>query len=84
VAVEAILGNIQLAAHEPLGVRRLPVEDLFKGLSPHQLLAGLSRPEFFWGVDRLGVEPFVRRITPKISLGFELGRRPEFPVFPGY
>jgi hypothetical protein len=48
------------------------------------MFLGLLVPEFFWGVDRLGVEPFVSGITPKISLGFELGRRPEFPVLPGY
>jgi hypothetical protein len=48
------------------------------------MFLGLTVPEFFWGVDRLCVQPFVSRVTPKISLGFELGRRPEFPVFPGY
>ena len=84
VAVEAIFGDVEFAADEPLRVGRLPIEDFFEGLAPDELLRGLSAPEFFWGVDRLRVEPFVSGLTPKIRLGFELGRRPEFPVFPGY
>ena len=84
VAVHAVVGDVELAAHEPLGVGCLPLKHLFEGLAPDELLVCLPGPEFFWGVDRLGVESFVSGITPKISLGFELGRRPEFPGFPGH
>jgi hypothetical protein len=63
---------------------RLPIEDLLVWLPPDDMFLGLLVPELFWGVDRLRIEPFVSRLTPKVGLGFELGRRPEFPVFPGY
>ena len=84
VSIDAILRDIQLPADEPFRVRGLPIQDLFVGLAPNDVFLRLPIPELFWGVDRLGVEPFVSGIAPKISLGFELGRRPEFPGFPGY
>jgi hypothetical protein len=77
VAVEAVLGNVQFAADEPFRVWRLPIEDFFEGLAPNEVLLGLPVPEFFWAIDRFIIEPFVSGITPKIGLGFELGRRPE-------
>ncbi len=82
--IDAILGDVQFASHEPFGERRLPLQHLAVRLTPDQMFLRLLVPEFLWGVDRLVVEPFVSRITPKISLGFELGRRPEFPGLPGY
>jgi len=82
--VDAVFGDIEFPADEPLGEGSLPFEDLAVRLAPDQMFLRLAVPEFLWGVDRLAVEPFVGRITPKIGLGFELGRRPEFPGFPGY
>ena len=77
VAVEAVFGNVEFAADEPLRVRWLPIEDFLEWLAPDELLGGLSAPEFFWGVDRLRVQPLIGGIAPKICLGFELGRGPE-------
>ncbi len=48
VAVEAVGADVELAADEPLRVRRLPVEDLRPGLHPLEL-GGERRPE------RLGI-----------------------------
>jgi hypothetical protein len=42
VAIEAVFGNVQFSADEPLGVRRLPVQNLLERLLPEQLLAGQS------------------------------------------
>ena len=77
VTVEAVFGNVEFAADEPLRVRWLPIEDFLEWLAPDELLAGLSAPEFFWGVDRLRIQPLIGGIAPKVCLGFELGRGPE-------
>ena len=83
VAVEAVFGDVELAAGEPLRVRRVPFQRLFERLAPDEMLLGLTGPELFWAIDRLGVELLVQSLAPKICLGFELGRRPELPGFPG-
>jgi len=77
VTVDAIFGHVEFTADKPLRVGGLPIEDFLEGFSPDKLLFGLSTPEFFWAIDRFIIEPFVSGFTPKISLGFELGRRPE-------
>ena len=46
VPVEAVGGDVELAAHEPLGVRRCPVEHPVPRSDPLQR-AGLLRPEAF-------------------------------------
>src|SRR5206468_12409460 len=38
VTVEAVLGDVELAAKEPLGVWRLPLEHLVERLPPEELL----------------------------------------------
>ena len=38
--IDAVIANIQLAADEPFGERRIPVKRLFKALEPVQLLLG--------------------------------------------
>jgi hypothetical protein len=73
VAVEAIFGDIQLAAHKPLGMRGFPLENLPEGLAPDDMLFGLFGPKFVWSVDRLGVEPTVNREAAKVCLALELG-----------
>jgi hypothetical protein len=77
MTIEAVLRDVKLPPHEPFGVRRLPFQGLPKPLSPDDMLLCLPLPEFLWGVDRLRIESFVSPITPKIGLGFELGRRPD-------
>src|SRR2546421_4845413 len=41
VAIETVVGDVELAADEPLGVRRLPVERLLPRLEPGELLRAL-------------------------------------------
>jgi hypothetical protein len=77
MAIQAIFRDVQFAADKPFRVRRLPIEDLLIRFPPDELFLRLPVPEFFWAIDRLIIEPFVSGITPKIGLGFELGRRPE-------
>src|SRR5439155_318245 len=59
VTTEAGVGDVELAAHEPLGVRRLPVERLLPRLEPGELLrALLPEPHGIPGrlaVDRLAL-----------------------------
>jgi hypothetical protein len=64
-------------------MRQLPIEDLLESPPPGEEFPGLPAPKFLWGVDRFGVEPLIGGFAPKIGLGFELGRRPEYPVLPG-
>ncbi len=42
VAIQAILRDVDLAADEPLGERRLPLEDLRPLLDPHQFLGSIG------------------------------------------
>ena len=45
VAVDAVVGDVQLAADVPLGVRRLPLVELREVLEPRHALARLGLPE---------------------------------------
>ena len=47
VAVEAVVGDVELAADEPLGVGELPVADRLPLLRPVEQLGGLLGPEPF-------------------------------------
>src|SRR2546421_1172076 len=55
VAIETVVGDVELAAHEPLGVWRLPVERLLPRLEPGELLRALL-PEPYGIPGRLAVE----------------------------
>jgi hypothetical protein len=44
VPIDAVVGDVELTADEPLGERRLPVERLFEGRVPGQPLARQPRP----------------------------------------
>ena len=59
VPVQAVVGHVQLAADEPLGVRRLPLERLLPGREPVQLaralLPELHRVPRGLGIDRLAI-----------------------------
>ena len=72
VAVEAVLGDVQLAAGEPLRVGCVPLEDLLERLAPYEQLFGLALPEFFWGVDRFVIQLLISGITPKVCLALKL------------
>src|SRR5262249_19256846 len=58
MTIDAIVGSVQLAAEEPLGERKLPVEYLVEGLEPHQLARALA-PEAFRILMGALVERFV-------------------------
>src|SRR5207302_7400252 len=70
VPVEAVLRDVQLAAEEPLRVRRLPLEDLAEGLTPLQRLRLLC-PEPL----EVAVGPLVDLGVADVGLRRELGRR---------
>ena len=77
VPVDAVVGCVELAAHEPLGERRVrPVQHGVPGLEPVQL-AGEPGPE------RFGVPAgfFVHARVGDVGVGRELGRRRIRPVF---
>ena len=54
MSVQAIFGNVELSAHEPLCEGRFPVEDLFPGSPPDQF-AGFAGPESVGVLDRLPI-----------------------------
>ncbi len=56
VTVEAVVGDVQLAADEPFRVRELPVENGVPRLRPGQQIAGLACPETLVVLGRLVVE----------------------------
>src|SRR4029077_17710501 len=66
VPVEAVVGDVQLAAEEPLRVRELPVEQLRERLEPDDTFARFAFPE---RIERLVVD-----LRLGIRLRGELGR----------
>ena len=60
VAVHAVFTDVELAAVEPLGIRRLPIEHLGPRLLPNQFLR-LARPEYRRLLDGFLVKALVRR-----------------------
>jgi len=74
VAVDAVVGDVELAADVPLRVRELPLEELVEVLEPRDALPALRFPELLEValVDirlrvRLGREVLGRRITPLLE-----------------
>src|SRR5207302_7558263 len=67
VAVDAVVGDVQLAAEIPLRVRKLPLEQLRERLEPGHPLAALALPEL---LERKLVD-----VRLRVGLGGELGRR---------
>src|SRR2546423_9898518 len=45
VTVDAVVTNVQLSAEEPLGIGKLPFEDLLEGLDPRDALLPLLPPK---------------------------------------
>ena len=58
MAVEAVVGKIELAADKPLGPGMVPLQDLVPLLEPVQFVRD-SAPEFFRLLDRLAVDALV-------------------------
>ena len=79
VAVEAVVGDVELAADEPLGVRQVPLADGVPLGVPVEQLARLLGPEPLVVLGRLVVHPRAR--DEGVALG-RLGRR-EGPVLGG-
>ncbi len=65
MAIQAVVGCVQLPADEPLGVRRVPLEDLIPLAEPVELLCPL-RPEGF---------PVRRRLLVGLAIGDQSGLR---------
>jgi len=64
MAVDAVVGDVQLAAQKELGERRLPLVELVEGLEPGDPLR-LFGPE--------AVEVAVVDVSPRVGPGAELG-----------
>ena len=58
VAIEAVVGEINLTADEPLGPGHVPLQNLVPLLEPVEFFGGTG-PEFFRLLDRLFVESFI-------------------------
>ncbi len=78
VTVEAVLGEVELTAEEPLRVRRLPLEDLVERLSPEELFR-LLRPEPL----EVTLRALVDTGVVGVRLGGEVGGRREPAVLLG-
>src|SRR5580704_1543510 len=76
VAVEAVIGEIDLAADEPLRPREIPVENFVPLFEPMQL-AGDAAPEFVGFGDRFLVEVFVFLAALNMGTAAEFGGRLE-------
>ncbi len=77
VAVDAVLGDVQLAADKPPRVGGLPVQYPLKRFAPEQVLLRLPAPKIFRGGDRFAVETIVLAALGKIGLSLEAGGRVE-------
>jgi hypothetical protein len=77
--VEAVGGDVELAADEPLGEGFLPLEDLLEGPLPDQLGLRLARPEAVGLADGLGPKLLVGGHGAHVGGGGELLRGLEHP-----
>src|SRR5216684_5149511 len=76
VAVEAVVGEIDLASDKPLGPRAIPFENFVPLLEPMQF-AGDAAPELIGIVDRFLVEPLIFGEALDVSVLTEFGGRLE-------
>jgi hypothetical protein len=86
VPVQAVVGDVELAAHEPLRVRHLPLEPFLPGLEPVEL-TGPALPEAYRVLRRLLVDsgaldvrllrelPGGRELPPLLEQGLDRGGR---------
>lgn len=59
MAVQAVLGDIELTADEPLCMGSFPVQNSFVGFSPHNVFFGPKVPETLRVLNRLIVQSVV-------------------------
>ena len=74
MAVEAVVGEIDLASDEPFGPREIPLEDVVPFFEPVQF-AGDAAPEFVGLVHRFFVEALVFLDALDVSVLAEFWRR---------
>ena len=80
VAVDAVVAEIELAAHEPLGPGQVPFQHLVPGLEPVQVFGRLG-PETLRILNRLLVHGLVLFEALDVGLCAELRRRRKDAVF---
>ena len=75
VPIDAVVGDVEATAGEPLGERQVPFQGLLEGREPGDPLPGALRPERLEVRLRLGVQ-----VCAGVRLGAELGRGREAPI----
>ena len=80
MAVEAVIGGVELPSHEPLGIGDLPIQNLGPFLEPVEF-PGLPGPEGVGLADRLGMELLVLGKAADSGLFGKFGRGFENAVF---
>src|SRR5579862_7946873 len=79
MAVETIVGKVDLAANEPFSPGAIPLENFFPRLEPVQL-TGDAAPEFIGVVDRFLVEALVLSESFDVGVAAEIRGRLEFAL----
>ena len=79
VTIKAVVGEIDLAAHEPFGPGAIPLEDLIPLFEPVELAVD-ARPKLVWVVYGFLVQALVIAETLDVGLGGELGRTLELTL----
>ena len=80
MAVEAVVGEIELAAHEPFGPGCIPFEDFSPGFEPVEVMRNAA-PESFGIAGGFGVEALVIFDAANVGVGGEAGRGREDALF---
>lgn len=73
MVVEVIFGNVQFVVDKLFGVGYCVFEDCFKWFVLDELFFGLVFLEFFWVIDRFGIEFFVGCQIFKVCLVLKFG-----------
>ncbi len=81
MTIDAVVAQVQLAAHKPLGPRLIPLQHLVPGLEPVQI-PGHAGPKALRIVNGLLVERLVFLKTLDVSLGAEFRRGREDTKLP--
>ncbi len=86
MAIETVVGNIDLAAAEPLGVWRVPLQDRVPLFEPVQFAFSQPRPELFGIGARFRAQLFQLRHRFDVRFGGELlwGREDALFVLKGF
>src|SRR5258708_8124172 len=81
MAIETVIGNIDPAAREPLGMRRVPLQNRVPFFEPMQLAFSQSRPEPFGISARLRAQRFQFGHRFDVRFGGDLWRGREAALF---